>query len=150
LVATKQKPWYVFPTTPPVNLPAPKVLFRAMRSTPSGHPVCGPKATNLGVRERDLPPDEEGMVSPDAGGMSSTPDDPRLLPEEFRPESLGGFGRLPVFSLDVAKLGHNLQLRRDPKRPRKHAFVEPASRMLFSDYEQRVYETAQDWKKVNS
>jgi hypothetical protein len=132
-----------------VTFPAPKVLFRAMRSTPDGLPVCGQKATNLGVRERDLPPDKDGMVSPNKGGMSATPDDPRLLPEEFRPESLGGFGRLPVFSVDVAKLGRELQARRDPNKPNKHVFVEPAARMLFAEYERLVCATAQDWKKEN-
>ena len=118
-----------------------------MRSTPDGLPVCGPKATNLGVRERDLPPDEEGMVPPDSGGMSTTPDDPRLLPEEFRPESLGGLGRLPVFALEVTKLGPSLRARRDPRKPRKHAFIEPASRMLFGEYERLIHQTAPDWNK---
>lgn len=93
----------------------------------------------------DLPPDQNGMVFPNLGGMSTTPDDPRNLPREFRPESLGGSGRLPVFSIKVAKLDPALQARRDPKKPLKHAFVEPASGMLFSDYEALICQTAADW-----
>ena len=88
-----------------------------------------------------------GWVFPRTGGMSTTPDDPRFLPEEFRPESLGGFGRLPVYSIDVSQLGRGLLARRDARKPHKHAFVEPASKMLFSEYEQLVYQTAPDWRK---
>lgn len=76
-----------------------------------------------------------------------TPDDPSRLPEEFRPESLGGIGRLPVFSIVVGQLGPDLWVRDDPKHPQRHAFVEPARQMGFSTYQEALCATGPRWKE---
>lgn len=80
-----------------------RTYFRSMRAGPDGAPVCGDSATRLGVRERDVARalTSNGGVQPERGGMSVAPDDPMHLPEEFRPEALGGTGRLPVFSIEA-------------------------------------------------
>jgi len=66
---------------------AEQTYYRIMRSSPDGAPLCGASATRLGVRDKDVVIDSAGFVQPKTGGMSVTPDDPRHLPEEFRPES---------------------------------------------------------------
>jgi hypothetical protein len=112
------------------------LFYRAMRAGADGRPLCGSSGTKLGARkDLDIPCRADGAVAPHTGGMSVTPDDPAKLPEEFRPESLGGLGRLPVFMIAAAQLGMDLRPRVDPKRPQVHAFVEPERSMLFDAYQ---------------
>ena len=79
--------------------------------------------------------------------MSVTPDDPQKLPPQFRPEGLGGLGRLPVFSIRVLDFSVDLSIREDPKRPTYHAFVEPTERVLFASYQSALCASAPLWRK---
>ncbi len=89
----------------------------------------------LGARAPiDIKVDPDGRVHPARGGMSVTPDDPGRLPPHFRPVSLGGYGKLPVFGIAVVRLGERLSYRPDPKRPARHGFVEPGASMPLGAY----------------
>lgn len=96
----------------------------------------------------DIRPDPASHVHPGRGGMSVTPDDPSRLPPHFRPASLGGFGRLPVFGIKILHLGASLHYRPDPKKPRRHGFVEPSERMHLVDYQAALAATAPAWRQV--
>jgi hypothetical protein len=98
------------------------------------------------VRERDVRVDSAGLARPGTGGMSVTPDDSKRMPAEFLPETLGGLGRLPLYSI----LGPNLIVRPDPRNPDRHAFVEPAAPMPLSELQQALCLTAATWKRFES
>lgn len=101
------------------DLPSPKRLYRAMKQNSDGKPLCGTRANEFGMRPGvDIAADAEGLVHPETGGLSTTPDDPNLLPPHVRPPSLGGKGKLPVFVLEVRALDEQLSPRRDPRHPR--------------------------------
>jgi hypothetical protein len=129
------------------ELPTPKRLFRAMKPAPDQRPLCGSLANELGVRPKvDIAPDAAGQVHPETGGLSTTPDNPNLLPPHVRPVSLGGRGKLPVFVVDVGQLGPLLAPRRDPKNPVKHAFIEPGRGMALSDLQELLCRTRVAWE----
>lgn len=118
-----------------------------MRADRDGRPLCGDTGARLGVRvPRDIEPDAAGMVSPGVGGLSITPDDPRHLPPEFRPESLGGLGRLPLFALAVHDLTADLQVRLDPTNPQRHGFLEPTLPTELEAYQRALCATAPHWR----
>lgn len=120
-----------------------------MKKAPDGKPLCGSSANELGMRLGvDIKPDQAGLVSPLSGGLSATPDDPKLLPPHVRPASLGGRGRLPVYKLDVANLHDDLAARRDPKHPRKHALIEPAKTMTLSALQSLLCNGRGSWEMV--
>lgn len=124
------------------------VVFRAMKEDSDGKPQVGRSARTLGIRisgpRIDIPINDEGKVRPKTGGMSVTPDTPYLLPKPRLPKSLGGEGRDPVFSMNVADLPSSLALRRD--KP-SHALVEPLKCCLFQEFEQNLHGTRGDWVK---
>lgn len=73
-------------------------------------PRCGNTANHLGVRPgTDIRADEGGLVTPTTGGLSTTPDDPALLPPHVRPASLGGFGRLPLYVIESEQIRDGLR-----------------------------------------
>ena len=113
-----------------------------------GRPICGNGDNMLGVRVPiDIKRDAEGLVGPGRGGMSVSPDDPHNLPFFLLPLRLGGKGALPLFSLAVRKLAPRLSYRADPKRPRKHGFVEPAASVVLGEYRGALSATCPDWRR---
>ena len=126
-----------------------RTYFRAMRRGTDGRPICGATGARLGVRPVDIETDDLGQVCPGRGGLSVTPDDPGRLPVEFRPEVLGGLGRLPVFSIRASQLGDSLGVRPDPRYPEQHAFVEPSLEMPFDRYQTELCETAPGWEEYS-
>ncbi len=118
-----------------------------MKQDEDGKPLCGARANELGVRPGvDITADANGQVHPATGGLSTTPDDPSLLPPHVRPPRLGGKGRLPVFVLDVECLGAKLTSRRDPKHQTRHAFIEPAASMALAALQTLLCAGRENWK----
>jgi len=77
--------------TPPAKT-APTRILRAMRADASGKPRCGSEANMLGVRPGvDIHPGAGARVVGGHGGMSVTPDDPKLLPPHVRPPRFGAW-----------------------------------------------------------
>lgn len=134
---------------PVSHVNAPGRLYRAMKRGQDGRPSCGDGANHLGVRPNFDIAVDDGSVRPATGGLSTTPDDPRLLPPHVRPPSLGGLGKLPVFVLDVASLGAELTARRDPVHPRQHAFIEPACIMLLTKLQALLCDGRTAWEVVS-
>ena len=128
----------------------PEIVFRAMKEDSDGKPLVERSARALGVRIKgrhsDIHIDSQGQVHPKTGGMSVTPDDYRRLPNHRLPESLGGRGRDPIFSFQIANLPSTLALSRD--KP-SHALVEPLKSCLFEEYEQNLHGTREDWVKCH-
>ena len=128
----------------------PEIVFRAMKEDFDGKPLVERSARALGVRisgpSVDISIDEKDEVHPKTGGMSVTPDSLHLLPYIRKPKALGGEGRDPVFSFQVASLPSSLMLRRDTS---SHALVEPSKSCLFEEYEQNLHGTREDWVKCH-
>lgn len=131
------------------SLESPVQIFRVMQTDGTDRPLCGTGNCQLGARVgTDIRVDIHGQVHPRTGGISVTPNDPKLLPPHLRPERFGGIGRLPLFQLDETQLGPSLCYRPDPKRPDVHGFVEPGTMMILSFYQAALAATAQDWRLV--
>ena len=125
-------------------------MFRAMKAEPDGFPKVGRSGRELGIRIdgpiRDLLVGEDGMVEPEAGGMSVALDAARNLPKPRLPRSLGGEGRDPVFSMPRAEVPETLTLRVD-RYP--HALVESIRRCLLVEFESDLASTRPFWRKVH-
>jgi hypothetical protein len=112
-------------------------------------PVCGSSANQLGVRPGvDIPNTRDDRVHPGTGGLSITPDDLARLPPHIRPPSHGGRGKMPIFELEVARLGTPLGVRLDPKHPERHAFVEPVIVLTVREYQAALCATGPLWREV--
>ncbi len=118
-----------------------------MRPDIAGRPLCGSGSGNLGVRARDIEIDASGQVIPGRGGLSLTPDDPSGLPVEFRPKSLGGIGKLPIFAIGRDSIGRKLQVRIDTRNSRSHAYLEPAHLMNLATYQTTLCATSPYWRR---
>lgn len=118
-------------------------IFRAMKED-DGHPQLGTSSSTLGVRrDTDIPVNDDGTVRPGTGGMSATPDDPRLLPQSRRPRGLaGGTGRDPVWRFDLGERQATVAYEQDGPG---HGVVEPSDEMAFRDYVDGVWATAVKW-----
>jgi hypothetical protein len=102
----------------------------------------------LGARAGiDVKPDAQDLVHPENGGISVTPDDPARLPPHLRPESLGGFGRLPVFALEMRQLGMSLAYRPSRRKPDRHGEIEPSMTMPLTAYQDALCATEPDWEE---
>lgn len=122
---------------------ADRVFFRAMASN-GAMPATGP--ADLGVRVgTDISPGPSGHVAPGQGGMSVAPDDPMNLHRLHRPEELGGSGSKPVWGIARQDLDEPLHCRLDPRKPARHAMIEPAAPMPFSQYQGALEATAPKW-----
>ena len=131
------------------DAPAPAKLFRAMRKDDEGKPRCGSESNMLGVRPGvDIQPNEAARVDGGQGGLSVTPDDPKLLPPHVRPTRFGGRGKLPVFELPMSSLEALLAYRPDPERPERHGFIEPGTPMHLNDFQSALAATREAWKEV--
>ena len=121
-------------------------LYRAMKDD-NGAPLVDPN--HLGVRTTgphiDIESDALGLVHPGMGGMSVTPDDPMDLHRHFRPRSLGGRGKWPVWVISSARIADPLAARQD--RP-THWQIEPSFRMALAAYESALAETAPHWSRA--
>lgn len=110
-------------------------------------PTCGTGDYMLGARVGvDVKPDGENIVHP-GRGVSVAPDDPVHLPPHLRPETLGGFGRLPVFALEIVRLGPNLAYRSSRSKPDRHGEIEPNEPMQLADYQEALCMTGPDWER---
>lgn len=82
-------------------------------------------------------------VAPGDGGLSTVPGDPLLLPQSFRPRSLGGTGRHPVWSIDSSRLPpYELCPRSD--RP-NHTLIETAIPTELATFQSNIARTAHEW-----
>lgn len=123
-------------------------MFRSMKKDIDGLPVVRESSSGLGVRAGEDIPVADGRVEPNTGGMSVTPDDPRLIPASLRPRELGGYaqGRCAFFLLESDLSGRALSYRSDPEKPREHGFIEPSREMPISDYKSQILDTRDHWK----
>jgi hypothetical protein len=92
--------------------------------------------------------DDEGMVDPESGGMSVSPESPEYLPTHRRPPSLGGTGLDPCWEIADEELGEGLVYRVDEDEPLPHGFVEPAWRMHLDEYEDLLAATRELWRRL--
>lgn len=121
-----------------------------MRAAEDDSPLVGGSARYLTVRrDVDILVDEEGMVEPEAGGMSVSPPPVRNLHPLRLPRELGGVGKDPVFEVETDELHEALAYRPDPENPEGHGFVEPSRWMPFAEYERAVHETRPLWKRFH-
>jgi hypothetical protein len=107
-------------------------------------------ARGLGVREgTDIHP-VGGFVSPEwvggrAVGLSVAPISPLNLHPNFRPKTIGGNGKDPVWAIDSRQLGPMLFFDQDTPT---HGTIAPAYRMTTSAYKEALAFTRPLWLKV--
>lgn len=119
-------------------------LFRGMKRD-GEMPLVGGGARGLDIRRGcDIAAlNDDDLVGPGLGGLSTAPDEPRLLQRHRRPESLGGTGRDPVWSIQREHLSpHGLASRRDSPQ---HELVEAAEEVELRDLIKRIHGTAANW-----
>ena len=120
-----------------------------MEADLTGKPIPGRDATLLGVRTDgpyvDILVGIDGFVEPLSGGLSTTKDNPRALPPNRRPKSLGGKGRHPVFALPEVAVPVSLKATPDGG---SHVLIEPETRMLIDAYETALSSTRDDWELI--
>jgi hypothetical protein len=121
------------------------MVYRAVREDAAGRPAVGPTARTLGVRPTVDIPVVAGQVRPNTGGMSVAPDRVDNLPPLRRPPAHGGSGKDPVWCLDLARLGGDLQYRPDSAA---HGLIEPARAMSLDPFQEALAKTAPDWQRV--
>jgi hypothetical protein len=124
-------------------------LYRAMTAAADGLPQVGRSARSLGIRtsnESSNPDvtatDPAEIIQPGTGGMSEAPNDPANLPPLRRPPALGGKGKDPVWEIDTADLGPDLQSRQDTAT---HVLIEPARPMTLAEFEAALAATRAKW-----
>ncbi|HEX5445096.1 MAG TPA: hypothetical protein VFW87_14755 [Pirellulales bacterium] len=134
------------------------LMYRVM--TPDGDkPKIGNTARTLGVRvppnpDFDIEVNADGTVEPGKGGMSVSPDI-LALPKHrapvryiaFKPDARGRHDddicwRMSDGPFADGKIGDRLVLRVDSN---DHGMVEPAYRMLLTEYQQALAATQDDW-----
>ena len=126
-------------------------LYRSMTPASDGSPVVARSARALGIRTPHeaansqpdvtaIDPDE--IIQPVTGGMSVAPNDPANLPRFRRPPVLGGQGKDPVWEIDTADLGDELQFKQDSPT---HGLIEPAGPMTLKEFEQALAATRAKW-----
>jgi hypothetical protein len=122
-----------------------RIVYRAMREDSNGAPMVGPSARMLGVRPSIDIPVIAGQMQPNTGGMSVALDRPENLHPLRRPPTYGGTGKDPIWRLDVASLGKDLQFRPDSPT---HGLVEPARSMTIDEFQRALEATKPFWKKL--
>lgn len=87
--------------------------------------------------------EDDEIVGPGSGGLSTAPDNPRLLQRHRRPESLGGTGKHPVWMIEQTMLpGLGLGSRRDKPN---HEIVEADEKVTLGVYIARIHATVSHW-----
>ncbi len=132
--------------THPGCAPQAGYLFRSMKRDSDDLPLVEQSARGLGVRSPgDIDADPgTGMVHPNDGGMSVTPDDPAGLQAHRKPRACGGTSPDSLFAIPLATLqaAAGLAYRRDNSR---HGTVMPKSDMQLSQYRQYLAATRASW-----
>lgn len=143
------------------------IAFRPMKEEADKLPCVADTATGLGIRPRDLKPDDEGHAHPGNGGMSvvSSIDGlrrrvaklrfpPTLVPERLHPRVPGAAGpnSLRVFRIgdgrfEKGTLAELVVLEPDID---DHGTVQPAASMLFDDFKSAVIATRPMWRDGES
>lgn len=127
-----------------------ELLYRAMTADDGGMPRLDASARTLGARPSiDVPGDASDIVEPGTGGMSASGGSPENLPSHRRPPDFGGSAADPVFAINEADLGPVLQWQPDPDGPLGHGFLEPVRRMRFNEYQDALWATRAEWRRVN-
>jgi len=116
-----------------------------MREDPFGGPIIGSSALKPGVRPNVDIPVTASKVWPSTGGMSVAPDRPENLHPLRRPAAYGGSGKDPIWYINVASLGSDLQFRVDSST---HALFGPARAMSIDEYQKALEATKPFWKKL--
>ena len=80
--------------------------------------------------------------------MSVAIDGTEHLPAHRRPQSHGGWGPDPVGRIEEEDLPESLVMRRDPKDPSSHGFVEPVHAMTLQEYEEAVATSRGMWVRA--
>ncbi len=124
-------------------------LFRSMKEDVNRMPMVGSNGRMLGVRPGNastpdvLAVQPSDLIVPNQGGMSVAPDNPSYLSRHRRPQSLGGTGLDPVWSLETVELAPNLQFRQDSPT---HGLIEPLRTMTLQEYQAALSATRTRWK----
>jgi hypothetical protein len=128
--------------------------YRTMTPADDGLPRVGRSARMLGVRiPEDIAPDESQFVWPETGGMSVAPGSMWNLPNHRRPRGMEGGSTGPsgdfVYGIEQTPiLSEGLTIRPDPAVPQLHAFVEPTTHVMVSEYEAALESTSSSWRKL--
>ena len=138
------------------------IAFRSMKQDDDSLPRIADTATGLGIRPRDLAPDEDGQAHPRRGGMSvvSSIDGlrcrvvkrrfpPTMVPERLHERVPGAVG---PNSLRVFRIGHGrfergtltalLALEPDEE---EHGTVQPAMSMHSTAFKSAIIATRSMW-----
>ena len=127
-------------------------------------PSVGDSATKLGIREKDLLPDEDGNAQPGQGGMSVVSSIAGLRSRVVRqlfspnmvPQRLNDLARVPGAmgpnSLHLFRIGEG-KFEQGPLTDKlnlvpdhdEHGTVQPTAMMRYMDYKQAVYDTRDLW-----
>lgn len=119
-------------------------LYRSMRLANDGLPDLGDNARTLGARQYDILISLDGLVYPDTGGMSVSPNSAMNIHPVRRPQEFDGYGKDPIWKISLSDIGCHLAYRADPKNSR-HGFIEPKYPMPFKLYQQAIWETRSKW-----
>ncbi|MCZ4311639.1 hypothetical protein [Vibrio atlanticus] len=130
------------------------IIIRSMMEDPiqTKQPLINRgKAATLGVRKRDITPDEKGMVHPEMkAGMSAF-----ILPEtnihpDFRPKKFGGKSDDPLWELDdsiLLKFELKFELDRPEDNDCVHGLIKTTRSMPHTEYVENLEATQSLWKE---
>ena len=119
-------------------------VVRSMIENSEGLPKIGDSARTLGVRRGvDIPVDNNGIVYPNTGGMSVSPDVDGL-PSHRKPPEYGGTGKDPVWKINIGDLGDDLVYIPDSPT---HGTIQPSRPMTFDEYQDALAKTMKKWSK---
>lgn len=127
------------------------LFFRSMKMNTNGEPELGPSSSTLGIRippnlHPDIIPNSEGVVSPDTGGMSVSPNSMANLPNFARPTSINnGGGTNPVWCIAQCQLGPELKYAQESIT---HGYIEPSYPMSLLQFQNALANTQSSWKLV--
>jgi hypothetical protein len=127
-------------------------------------PVLGQSATTLGVRIRDLAPDEQDNAQPGQGGMSVVSSiaglrrrvNRRIFSPKMVPQRLNDLGKVPGAigsnTLHLFRIGEGVferglitdQLMLVPDYD-DHGTIQPATAMPYQKYKQAIADTRDQW-----
>ena len=126
--------------------PRANYLFRGMKRDSDGFPLVEQTARGLGVRSPgDIDADPgTGVVHPNDGGMSVTPDDPAGLQPHRKPTACGGTSKDSLFAIPLSTMqaAAGLAYRRDSST---HGTVMPRTDMQLSQYREYLAATRRSW-----
>ena len=110
-------------------------------------PELGESSTRLGIRDRDIPVVQNGLVMPVDQGLSIVPNNPTLLLESHLSEDIRK-EKVKVWGIYEQLLDSRLAYRPDPAKPLRHGFIAPAIPMPVALYRQLIDETQRQWSPL--